>query len=609
MKDKRAALLLAGVLLLTTLLYACGDSPTATVTTTAAATTVAKTTAAATTATTTAATTTAAVTATTAAATTVANAKPAVFHWAKTGEPLTLDPAYVTLTDAIGSQLADNLFEGLLELNPQMKVIPASAEALPTVSADGKLYTFKLRKDLKFSNGDPLNATDFIYSWNRVARSGITAAAGSAFSLVDGFDTVWNQKDEATRTAMTVSGFKAVDDYTIEITLKKPGTYFLTQSTLPGFYPVNRKVIEANPAKVGEPNKSFMSAETVVSNGPFLIKDWKRDTTIRLEPNPYYSGNPKPSVSAVTIDVIKDATTSKLKYDNGELDEVGVPLADMQTAPKDPKYKDAYVQVPLARTTWLAFNMSGDNVFSRNLKLRQAFAYSLDLTLITQGALSGSAFSATSLLPKGFPGYHEMNNFAYNLDKAKQLFKDAGYDTPEKIKTLEQEINNWGNGGLGGGLVNSGDRNANKVMMENIQQQLKTAFGVELKVNLVATLKEFVQRRDQNHEFLLYRGNWEANYPDPQTFYESTFFSTSSGNSSGYKNPLYDELVTKANSASDSSQRYDLYYQAEQVLQNDVAYIPMYNAVEPRLIRPTIQNWGYNAQGPMKLKYMQIKPS
>jgi ABC-type transport system substrate-binding protein len=608
MSEKRTiSILLAIIMLVSTLLAACGDNTatTAPTTTTAATTTKAATTASATT---TAAVTTTAQVATTTAVATTAAITGGTFRWVKASEPKTLDPGLIALTDTISLQIVDNLFEGLLELDPQLKLVPAAAEALPTLSTDGKTYTFKIKKGLTFTNGDPLTAKDFAYSWNRVAQLGALAPGSFIFTLIEGFNAVSQEKDDTKRAAATVSGIKVVDDYTISITINEPAAYFLTQVSLASYYPVNQKALESKGGKLDDKNSWASEATSFVGNGAFVLKDWKHEQIMRIEANPAFKGSPAPSISGATIEFIKDAATSKLKYDNNELDEVGVPVADMQKVPKDPKYKDAFKAVPLARTTWLAFNMGTDNPFSKNLKLRQAFSYAIDRQLITDGALNGAAVPATTLVPQGFPGYAEYNAYAYNVDKAKQLFKEAGFDTPEKVKALADEINNYGDG-KGGGLTINVDRAANKAWMESVQLQLKDTFGLELKLNQISTLKEYTERRDKNKEFLLFRGNWEANYPDPQNFYEAAFVSTSSGNYAGYKNPEYDALVKKANTTTDQTQRMKLYQDAEKVLQADAVYVPIFNAVEMRLIRPTLQNWGYNSQGPLKMKYMQIKKS
>ncbi len=613
---RKLYLFVAVLLLLPGLVAACGDNTaTTTPATTSATTTSVATTSATTAATTQNATTSATTTsvattttsATTAATTQAGAARSAgTFRWRQASEPKTLDPGF--LTDQTSIEIAQNIFEGLLELDPKLQVKPALASAMPTVSEDGKTYTFKLKPGLKFSNGDSLTAKDFVYGWNRVAQLGDLAEYGSIMYEIEGFEAVSTEKDEAKRKAATVSGIKAVDDNTITIKLNAPSFYFLTEATLWVFFPVNQKLVESKGDKFDEKNPWSTEAANLagVGTGAFILKEWKHDVSMRLEVNPNYSG-PKPDIDAVTVDFIKDDSTARLKYDNGELDEVLVPVSDIQKLKKDPKYQNQYHEYANLRTTWLQFNFSkNDNPLSTNPKLRQAFAYAMDRQLITDGALNGSGVPTTVLLPEGLVGYKTLDSYPYNKDKAQQMLKEAGYDTPEKVKQLEDQINNYG-GGKSGGYAFNADTDQWKAVAESVQQQLKNNLGLNIKLNPISTFKEFLARRDDNKEFIFMRGSWGADYPDPQNFYEQCFASYSGNNKSNYKSPVFDELVKKGNVASTPAQRAEYYQQAEKVMQDDAAYVPLFNGIQVRLQKPYIQNFGWTAQSILPFKYVVIK--
>jgi len=588
---------------------------TAAVATTASGTTAAATSAVATTAapvaTTAAATsavaTTAAPVATTAAVTGPVT-KGGTFRYRQASEPKTLDPGF--MTDNVSINIAQNMFEGLLELDQNLQVKPQLAEALPTVSPDGLTYTFKLRKGLNFSNGDPLTAKDFLYSWNRVLQLGDAAEYASVLYEIDGAEAISGEKDDAKRKVATASGIKAVDDYTIEVKLTKPAAYFLTEISLWTFWPVNQKLVESKGDKFDDKNPWSTEAANLAgaSTGPFIMKDWKHDVSMRLEANPNYKGpGPLPNLDAVTVDIIKEDATAKLKFDNNELDDTIVPTADIQKTKRDAKYKDTYKEFAQARITYVGINFSKDNVFSKNLKLRQAVAYAIDRQVITEGALQGAALPATILIPEGLPGYKVNNTLDFNKAKAAQTFKDAGYDTPDKVKALADTINNYGDG-KSGGIAFNADASANVAWATSLQQQLKDNLGLDIKLNPVATFKEFLKRRTTDKEFLgLYRASWGADYPDPQNFYAFLFNSNSGNNQSFYKNPKYDDLVKKGDAGSTPAQRAEFYQQAEQVLQDDAAYVPLFVGIETRLLRPSLQGYSYTAQGPYRWKFMSIK--
>jgi oligopeptide transport system substrate-binding protein len=624
--SRKKFIALSGSVAAAGVLAACGDTPTNTAvsTTAPAATTAASTattaaatattaapaaTTAATTATTAAATaTTAAATATTAAANATTAASVArtggTFRWRQPSEPKTMDPGF--MTDTISINTAENLYEGLYEYNPQGQLVAAAATGMPQISADGLTYTIKMKSGLKFSNGDPLTAKDYVYAWNRVAQLGAKAEYGFLMYPVVGFAEVYDEKDDAKRQAGTISGVKAVDDTTIEIKLKQAASYFTSSLGLWTFWPVSQKVVEGNGNKFDEKNPWSSDPAKFVGNGPFTLKEWKRDVSMRFEVNPNYVGE-KPGIDVATVEFIKEDATARLKFDNGELDDVIVPVSDIQKLKRDAKYKDSYKEYPQARVTWLAFNMdpAKPNPFNKSKALRQAIWHGIDRQLITEGALQGSGIPATSLLPAGVPGPKAMNMYPFDLNKAKTLLKEAGYDTPEKLKALADEINNFG-GGKSGGIAFNADTSANKAWCENVQQQLKTNLGLDIKLNPVATFAEFLKRRDEDKEFILYRGSWGADFLDAQNFYEPLFVSTSGTNQSNYKNPKYDEIVKKGNTGKTDTERNEAYNQAEMILQEDAAYVPLFSGIEVRLIRPTVTNWGYDAKGPAQLKYVRI---
>lgn len=509
------------------------------------------------------------------------------------------------MTDGFSIQVAQQIFEGLVEFNPKLEVIAAGAEALPTVSADGKTYTFKLRKDLKWTTGEPVTAKDYAYAWNRVAQFGDEAEYAFVFSEIDGFDAVNTEKDAAKRKTMTVPGIKVIDDYTLEVKLANPASYFLTEVALWSFWPVNQKALEAKGDKFDRKNPYFSEAANVVSNGPFILKEWKHDVSLRLEPSPSYVGQFKPSITAATVDIIKEDATAKLKYDNNELDDVQVAVADIQALKKDPKYKGAYLEAPSASIYYIVFNYAKENPFSKNIKLRQALSYAIDRQLVTDGGLNGSGNPTTVLIPSDFLGYKPLDTYPFNVDKAKAMLKEAGYDTPDKLKALADEINNFG-GPNSGGLTYPSERTVWVSLWQNLQQQIKTNLGLDLKLNPVSTFKEYLDRVNKA-EFAVYYGTWGADFPDPQNFYEPLYLTNAGINRGKYTNTAFDAAVKKGNIAATPQQRAESYQQAEKILQDDAAYIPLYNNVNVRLVRPTLQGYVWPSLTSPRWKYMSIK--
>jgi WD40 repeat protein/ABC-type oligopeptide transport system substrate-binding subunit len=527
------------------------------------------------------------------------------FHWGVNFPVEDLDP----VLGGNGS-ISHELFDGLVELLPDLSAGPAIASTW-SLSADGTTYTFKLRQDVQFSNGDPVTASDFIYSWRR-ALSNPKDFADLLFDNIRGVSEVKvlrdkalseqlpeNQKiaqaefNQALDTLFT-SSIKAPDDYTLVVTLLQPGSHFLTGLTEGNFVVVDRKVIE----KYGE---QWTQPGNLVGTGPFVLKEWTHGQEIRLEYNPnYFQG--RAGIDTVIIDDSQSFEVYPAKYAAGKLDDI--PIDDVIAVSRNPQYQDQVYEVPLVTTDWLAFNLK-QGPFARNQKLRAAFFQSIDRQQLIEGLGGTWEHPTTNLLLPGFQGYQPYDPYPFDPVKARQLLKQAGYDSPEKLRQLEDQINNWGNG-KSGGIVTNGDTAEWVNLWQGIQQQLKENLGLNIKLYLVDNFPDYNQRRNQG-EFLIYRERRIVNIPDAQNMLQPLFGCQESRNVSGYCNPQYDRAWLKGNLARTQAERNSAYQEAERLLLDDAALVPIANDGTVQLTKPYIKNWGYNAWGAVNLKYMEIR--
>ncbi|MDB5080171.1 MAG: extracellular solute-binding protein family 5 [Chloroflexi bacterium] len=590
-------------LILAVTLAACGDNTatpsTASTTAASQATTaaVAATTAAtATTAAATGATTAAATGATTAAA--AASARPVTggtFRFTMTGEPDSLDPKLATSQEAV--IVMNEIFDGPTQLDKDLNVKPNLAESW-TTSPDGKVYTFKIRQGVKFSNGDPVTAADFVYSWNRVIQNE-KAEYDFVMSDIVGFDEVHKLTGDDRKKA-ALSGLKALNDFTLEVTLTQAASDFILKTALHPFFIVDKKVVEASGDK-------WIEAGNLVGTGAFLLKEWKHNQSLRLEFNPnYWEG--RASIDAVTIELIKDGATARLKYDNGELDSIEVPVADLTKVKNDAKLKTQLQLVPRTRTNFIGFKHKGDSPFATNKELRKAFYQAIDRRLVAEGALQGAGLPLNTLLVPGLPSYKPYDAYPFDPAKAKASLVAAGYDTPAKVKQLEDLINNYGAAGKSGGFAYTPERAGWQQASESYVQQFKQHLGITLKLNPVPTAKEFFERRSTGHEFLIYFGSWGADYPDPNNFYQPMMGCETLAQQGGeYCNKDFDAAWKAGAVEKDTAKRAAFYQTAEKILQDDAGMIPTYSGLYAVLIKPTVSNWTYNPQGPTHFKDAQIK--
>lgn len=605
---------------LASLLAACGDptaTPAATSSTTAATTTTKAATTAAGATTATGAATTAASAATTAAgaATTAAAAGAATtaagaaapgkadrvvtggtFRWTMTGEPDSLDPQKASAEE--GVNVVNMLFDGLTQFDKDVNVKPSIADSW-TISPDAMVFTYKLRKDVTFSNGDPVKAQDFIYSWNRIVQDE-KADYEFVFSDIKGVAEIEKLTGDA-RAKATIPGTVALDDYTLQVTLSAPAVDFVTRATLWPFRPVSKKAVE----QFGD---KWTEAGNLVSTGPFVLKEWKHNQSLRLEANlKYWEG--RPSVDVITIDLIKEAATAKLKYDNGELDAYRVGVADIPKIKNDAKLKTQLTLVPQLRSNWISFNFDNDkSPFKTNKELRKAFYQAIDRRLVAEGALQGGGLALSTFLVPGIPSYKEYSPYPFDPAKAKASLAAAGFDTPEKVKQLEDQLNNFGDAGKSGGFAYTPERTGWQQASESYVAQWKQNLGINLKLNPDPTFKTFQKRRSTDHEFLIYFGSWGADYPDPANFYQPLFGCETTNQQGGkYCNKDFDTAWKAGSVESSTEKRAGLYQQAEKLLQDDAGMIPTYAGVYAVLIKPNVKNWGYNPNGPFPFKDLQLQ--
>lgn len=527
------------------------------------------------------------------------------FHWGVNFPVEDLDP----VLGGNGS-ITPELFDGLVELLPDLSVGPAIASAW-SLSVDGITYTFKLRQDVQFSNGDPVTASDFIYSWRR-ALSNPKDFADFLFDNIKGVPEVKALRDKALSEinpenqkiaqaefnqaldTLFSSSIKATDDYTLVVTLLQPGSQFLTGLTEGNFVVVDRKVIE----KYGE---QWTQPGNLVGTGPFVLKEWTHGQAIRLEYNPHYFQG-RAGIDTVIIDDSQSFGVYPANYATGKLDDI--PIDDVIAVSRNPQYQDQVYKVPLVTTDWLAFNLK-QGPFAQNQKLRAAFFQAIDRQQLIEGLGGTWEHPTTNLLLPGFQGYQPYDPYPFDPVKARQLLKLAGYESPEKLRQLEDQLNNWGNG-KSGGIVTNGDTAEWVNLWQGIQQQLKENLGLNIKLYLVDNFPDYNLRRNQG-EFLIYRERRIVNIPDAQNMLQPLFGCQEGRNVSGYCNPQYDRAWLKGNLARTQAERNSAYQEAERLLLDDAALVPIANDGTVQLTKPYIKNWGYNVWGAVNLKYMEIR--
>ncbi|HEX7263086.1 MAG TPA: peptide ABC transporter substrate-binding protein [Candidatus Dormibacteraeota bacterium] len=516
----------------------------------------------------------------------------------------TLDPA---IADAeTDTEISQNMFDGLVKFDENLNIVADLATAVPTASADGLNYTFTLRHDVKFSNGDAFTSKDVLYSWNRAAA--MQGAYATNLSPIDGYSTVSNNTQsgaaleallEKNDPSVTLTGLTAPDPYTVKVKLATPAGWFMTAIALGGS---TGWIVDQNAVKQDFDNW-WTNPATAIGTGPYKMTARVPKQSVDFAAVDNWWGSPKPTVTKVHLDVsVNDASTAITKYEQGGYDIYGyggysnAPVADILRIQGTANEKDQLLLHPKVRTTWVSFNMVSDS--KRLAKgpftldggqsakdLRTAFALAVDKKKLATVVCSDIVCTAATggLITKGLIGYLG--------DGSDPL---AAYD-PAKAKTLFQGADPTGSKTKGLVYVYDPSNPLNKPTAEFLQSQWKDNLGVSVELQAVSH-SAFIKSRLKG-DYVLSRDGWQADYNHPQDWFDNLWGSAlgcpDASCTTGYHTQAYDDLLKKADQESGDAALAD-YKKLAQMLIDDVAYIPLFYSTGSFLIKPYVKGAGTN---------------
>ncbi|PEA43958.1 peptide ABC transporter substrate-binding protein [Bacillus wiedmannii] len=473
-------------------------------------------------------------------------------------------------TDTLGAQILGNTMEGLYRLDKDNKPIPAAAES-STKSEDGKKYTFKLRKDAKWSNGDPVTAKDFIYGWQRLLDKNTAAEYAFIAFYIKNAEAI--NKGEKPLTDL---GAKAVDDYTLEVELEKPVPYFLNLLAFPSYYPLNEKFVKEKGDKFG------LEADTTLYNGPFVMASWKHEQGWQLKKNDKYWDNKTVKLEEINYSVVKEVATKVNLYDTGSIDFT---LLSGEFVDKYKSNKEEYGEYSEASTFFLRLNQkrNGQDTPLKSKKLREAIALSIDKKGLANVILNNGSKATDQLVPKGLAtgpdgkDYQDTfkNGLKYDPKKGAAAWEAAKKELGKDQVTIE--------------LLSYDDGTAKKIadyFKDQIEKNLK---GVTVNTKIQPFKQKLKLESAQDYEVSF--AGWSPDYSDPMTFIDM-FESKSPYNQMSYSNPKYDEMVAKAGNEllSDPKKRWETLGKAEKLfLEEDAGLVPLYQTGRAYVMKPNVK--------------------
>ncbi|MBM7693927.1 oligopeptide transport system substrate-binding protein [Peribacillus deserti] len=454
-------------------------------------------------------------------------------------------------TDSVSFNVMNNVYEGLYRLGQDNEPTLGMAAEEPKVSEDGKTYTFKLR-DAKWSNGDDVTANDFVFSWRRAVDP--ATAAEYAYML---YDVKGAEEINTGKAKPDTLGIKAIDEKTLEITLKNNIPYFKSLLSFATFFPQNEKFFK-------EQGKNYaLEANTGVYNGPFTLSEWKHEQSFQLKKNPTYWDNAAVKLETINFNIVKDTATSVNLYETKKADRVGLNAEFVDKYKSDSNYGTS------EDTAVYFLRLNEKNKVLANKDARKALDMAWDKKSFVDVILNNGSKPAYFLVPGKFTvgpdgkDFRETNGDLGKLDveEAKKLWAKAKKEAKFDKVTLE--------------LLNYDDDNSAKVS-QYLKEQLETNLE-GLTVNIKP--QPFKQKLDLeskgNYDFSF--AGWGPDYQDPMTFIDM-FVTDGAHNQMGYSNPEYDKLVADAKGPllTDLDARWKALLEAEKILMDDAAISPMY---------------------------------
>jgi oligopeptide transport system substrate-binding protein len=486
-------------------------------------------------------------------------------------DPYTLDPA--ASGEMASHQYVMEIFSGLLRSGDDLEPAPDIAERWK-VSNDGKTYTFNLRQDVKFQDGRQVKADDFKYSWERACYPQ-THSMTAATYLGD----IVGVKEVLAGKTKEISGIQVIDDYTLQVTIDAPKSYFLAKLTYPTSFVVDRANVEKGGEWWRTPN----------GTGPFKLEQWQASNLLVLGRNELYYGE-KARLDSVAFHLWSGVPMDM--YETGEIDVTSVSINHIEkvTDKAGPFYTDLRV-APELSFMYIGFNTTKPPFDDVNI--RRAFSQAIDKDKLVSLVAKGMVKRADGVLPSGMPGYNgALRGLDYNIDKAKELIARSKYGDVSKLPPITITTAGYA------GLISPD--------LEAIVYQWRQNLGVEVRVRQLEPERFLYHLKEENDE-MFYTG-WVADYPHPQDFLDILFRTGADNNYGKYSNPEVDTLLDKAGVEQGSKQSLALYQQAEQKLVDDAACLPLTFGQNYILIKPYIKGYNLNPLGFVRLEEVSVEP-
>lgn len=506
--------------------------------------------------------------------------EPKVFVYGMGSDPETIDPQINSGGD--GMTINSNLFEGLVVTDADLTSKPGVAESW-SISDDGLVYTFNLRKDAKWSDGSPITTADFVYSWTRVLNPELGAKYSSQMFYIKNGEAIFKGEMD-----ISEFGIEAVDEHTFKVTLEAPTQYMLQLFARGVFAPVKKDVVEANP------DTWTKNAETCIGNGPFILKDYSVNEHFVLVKDENYWNADAIKVDEIKFVFIADSNTSLAAFNAGEIDgTTNIPSAEK---PILMQQSDEFNIRTRLSTRYMIFN--NQHEILSNVKVREALSKAIDRQLIVDNVTMSGETPAAGFVPPGMivegkdfnetAGDYGIKPSAM-VEEAQAALAAAGYPNGEGFPELEFMY---------------ADTDLYKRMAEVLQEMWKKNLNIDIKLSAIES-KVYKSRRTE-HDFEITISGWSADYSYPLTFIDM-WIQGARTNYADYQNDEFDAIIRDIRNTADPAKSAELLYEAEEMfIGRDFIISPLYYNVSTILMKDYTSGWYTNALGKHYFMYTDI---
>lgn len=480
-------------------------------------------------------------------------------------EPNTLDPTFVN-SGVPGDIIVNDMFEGFVIENLDGQIIPGQAQDW-RFSNGGKTVTFTLKQGLEWSNGSPITADDFVFAWQRA----VNPKTGNNTSFVFKTANVLNAEEIiAGNKAPSELGIKALDPLTVEITLSKPTPYFMSLMSIKTFFPVPSQLVQ-------EKGERWTRPENIATNGAYTLSEWVPNEYVKVERNPKYWDNGATVINGVTYLGLSSQNAELIRYQSGEIDMTNRVQLEYYQKLIQENPEQIKAQALLGSYVY-SFN-TRQAPFD-NVKVRQALSMAVNREILVDKITGQGEPEAYSVTPNNIPNYQAPTSEFKQLDanqrlnQAKQLLNEAGYDQNNPLTFT---------------LTYNTSENHKKIALAIASMWKPLGVKVELE-NM--EWKAYVAAKSSG-DYQLARSWAFGDYPEPSALLEG-FTCGHTANESGYCNPKFDKLMQQASLITKQDERFKVYQQAEELLNESAAVIPLYHYNHTRLVRNTLKGLPIN---------------